>query len=108
GPMIHLYFDGNGEDEGFDIFVGAPVAALPATITDLCCERRAEGQQVACILFRGDYSAIGAAYIALNTWVATSGYRPAGPCCEIYHRSPVHTSDPASYLTEIQLPIGSG
>src|SRR5207244_516021 len=31
---------------------------------------------------------------------------PAGrPGREIYHRSPLHTTDPASYLTEIQFPI---
>ena len=45
------------------------------------------------------------AFVALNHWLATSGYRRTGPCREIYHRSPLHTADPAAYLTEIQYPI---
>jgi DNA-binding transcriptional MerR regulator len=105
GPLIHLYFDASAPDEGFDLFVGAPVAALPSDISDLCCERLTAGQPVACVLYRGAYTGISGAYVALNHWLATSGYRRAGPCREIYHRSPLHTADSAAYLTEIQYPV---
>jgi DNA-binding transcriptional MerR regulator len=104
GSLIHLYFEATAL-EGFDLFVGAPVAALSATSPNLCYERLTEGEQVACVLYRGDYAAINSAYVALHLWLATSGYRLAGPCREIYHRSPLHTDDSASYLTEIQYPI---
>lgn len=105
GPLIHLYFDASAPDDRFDLFVGAPVAALPAEISDLCCERLTEGETLACVLYRGAYTGIGGAYMALSRWLATSGYRRAGPCREIYHWSPLHTADSAAYLTEIQYPI---
>jgi DNA-binding transcriptional MerR regulator len=102
-PSVHVYYD--VEAENIDLFIGAPVMALPATIADLICERLAGEQQVACVLHRGDYAAIQNAYVALHMWLATSGYRVSGPCREIYHRSPRDSTDVTSYLTEIQLPI---
>lgn len=107
GPLVHLYtVDDSSDGEGeMDLFVGAPVVALPAELQGLVCERLPHGEQVACVVHRGEYTTIKSAYIALNLWLATSGYRRTGPCREIYHRSPLHTVDPASYVTEIQYPI---
>jgi DNA-binding transcriptional MerR regulator len=112
-PLIHLYFDddgADGEDESetsdhIDLFVGAPVAAIPPALGEFECQRLPGGDQVACVIYRGDYVGIGKAFQALDHWIATSGYRQSGPCREIYHRSPAHTDDPAEYLTEIQSPI---
>lgn len=105
GPLIHLYYDEIPQDERFDLFVGMPVAALPSDIADLHCERLAGGEQVACVIYCGDYTNISSAYTALDRWLSTSSYRMAGPCREIYHRSPLHTDDPTSYITEIQYPL---
>ncbi|HTK11180.1 MAG TPA: MerR family transcriptional regulator [Ktedonobacteraceae bacterium] len=105
GPLIHLYFDENTLDEGFDLFVGAPVTALPSAITDLHSEQLSGGMPVACVLYRGEYTNICSAYAALNRWLETSGYHLAGPCREIYYRSPLHTENASSYLTEIQYPL---
>ena len=110
-PLIHLYFD---NDEGgiahetgehIDLFVGAPVAAIPPLLGEFECQRLPGGDQVACVIYCGDYVGIGKAFQALDRWIVTSGYRQSGPCREIYHRSPAHTDDPAEYLTEIQSPI---
>ncbi len=105
GPAVHIYFAVT--DACIDLFVGAPVIALPSALSPLTVERFAGGEQVACVLHRGDYAGIGSAYAALHQWLATSGYGVAGPCREIYHRSVVHTTDPTAYLTEIQLPIAA-
>ncbi|HEX2620790.1 MAG TPA: MerR family transcriptional regulator [Phototrophicaceae bacterium] len=105
GPVIHLYYELTSLEEELDVFVGLPVMALLTHNADLQYERIAAGQQVACVLHRGDYDTIKNAYITLNTWFSTSGYRLVGPRMEIYHRSPAHTGDPSSYLTEIQYPI---
>jgi DNA-binding transcriptional MerR regulator len=105
GPLIHLYYEGCPEEEGLDLFVGVPVLALPSIRDDLRCERLVGGESVACVVYRGDYAGIGNAYQALNSWMAASGYHPIGPGREIYHWSPLHTQDTASYLTEIQYPI---
>lgn len=105
GPLIHLYYE-CPEEEGFDLFVGVPVLALPPVRDDLRCERLAGGESVVCVVYRGDYAGISAAYQALNRWMAASGYHATGPGREIYHWSPLHTQDAASYLTEIQCPVG--
>jgi DNA-binding transcriptional MerR regulator len=105
GPLVHVYFDVKTLSESLDLFIGAPMIALPPTIPDLSCERLTGGEQVACVLHRGDYTEIRNAYVALHLWLSTSGYHLSGPCREIYHRSALHTTDTASYLTEIQLPI---
>jgi DNA-binding transcriptional MerR regulator len=103
GPSVHVYFE--VADEGIDLFVGAPVIALPSATPDLNCERLPGGEEIACVLHRGDYLGIPNAYAALHLWLSTSGYRLAGPCREIYHRGVLHTSDSAAWLTEVQLPI---
>lgn len=103
GPSVHVYYD--VEADNIDLFIGAAVMALPTTIPNLICERLAGGEQVACVLHRGEYAAIQNAYVALHMWLATSGYRLSGPCREIYHRSPRDTTHSEAYLTEIQLPI---
>lgn len=106
GPLVHLYFDETELDEGLDLFVGFPVATLPAQLpTQFSHLRLAGGEQVACVLYRGEYARINEAYVALDRWLASSGYRQVGPCREIYHRSPLQTADAAAYLTEIQYPI---
>lgn len=102
-PLVHLYYD--GLEEGFDLFVGAPVTALPVEDTDLLCERLSAGELMACVIYRGDYTGIGMAYAALDHWLATSGYHANGPYREIYHQSPAHTPNPADYITEIQCPV---
>jgi DNA-binding transcriptional MerR regulator len=112
-PVIHLYFDDDANENAhehetgdqIDLFVGAPVAAIPRELGGFDCWRLPGGDLVACIIYRGDYVSIGKAYQALDRWIATSGYRQSGPCRELYHRSPAHTDDPAAYLTEIQFPI---
>jgi DNA-binding transcriptional MerR regulator len=105
GPLIHLYYEVCPDEEKLDLFVGVPVLALPSLRDDLRCERLVGGEQVACVVYCGDYASIGTAYRALNSWMAASGYHAIGPCREIYHWSPLHTQDVASYLTEIQWPV---
>jgi DNA-binding transcriptional MerR regulator len=107
GSMVHLYHDVTTYPENIEVFVGAPVMALPAAIGELVIERLAGGEQVACVLHRGDYSDITRPYLALNQWLVSTGYQLSGARREIYHRSPLHTPDSAAYLTEIQYPIAA-
>ncbi len=105
GPLVHLYYDVNADNEQIDLFVGVPVMMLPLDDTGLLCERLPGGDLLACIIYRGDYTEIGAGYGMLARWLAASNYQAIGPYREIYHRSPLHVSDPASYITEIQCPV---
>lgn len=103
GALVYVYYEVT--TERIDLFIGAPVIALPTATTNLTCERLDGGEQVACVLHQGDYITIRNAYVALHLWLATSGYYLSGPCREIYHRSIRDTNDVEAYLTEIQLPI---
>lgn len=105
GPLVHLYYDESADAEDIDLYVGSPVTALPFSLEGWRCERLEGGAQMACVIYQGDYVNISVAYTALDRWLSSSGYHIAGPCREIYHRSPAHTTDPAMYLTEIQYPI---
>lgn len=105
GPLVHVYYEVTPEH--IDLFIGAPVIALPSKIAELTCERLTGGELVACVLHQGDYITIRYAYVALHLWLSTSGYRLSGPCREIYHRSIQDIPDVEAYLTEIQLPIQS-
>ena len=35
GPLIHLYYDDSLPEEGFDLFAGMPVTALPTDMSEL-------------------------------------------------------------------------
>lgn len=103
GPLVHIYY--SVTEAGYDLFVGAPAAALPPYLNDLTCVRLPQGEQVACTIHRGEYPGLSRAYLALFEWLETSGYQIAGAAREIYHRDPGDSPDPSTYLTEIQLPI---
>jgi len=61
---------------------------------------------MACTIHQGSYEGFPEAYTALMSWVENNGYRIAGPIREFYLRGPGPTpTDPATYVTEIQLPV---
>lgn len=105
GPLVQLYFSDGSSDDQIDLFVGVPVTGLPLAGTDWLYERLSGGELLACLIYQGDYGNISTAYLALDRWLATSSYQVAGPYRELYHRSPLHTDDPSSYITEIQCPV---
>lgn len=70
----------------------------------------------ACVVHAGQYAALYQAYNALLAWSEANRYRLAGPVREVYVRygaeglgfdlPPTYvTSDPAQYITELQLPV---
>lgn len=59
----------------------------------------------ACMVYRGSYDGLGAAWEALMQWVSEHGYSISGPSCEVYLNDPDKVP-PEEYLTELQLPVG--
>jgi DNA-binding transcriptional MerR regulator/effector-binding domain-containing protein len=104
-PLVHLYFEVDPDTEEFDLFVGATVSGSPKDESAWVRECLPAGELLACAIHRGDYPQLGSAFAALGRWLLAGGYEVTGPCREVYHRSPAHTSDPAEYITEIQYPI---
>lgn len=58
----------------------------------------------ACLVHKGSYDGLGAAWEALMKWVNEQGYYVSGPCCEVYLNDPDKVA-PEEYLTELQLPV---
>jgi DNA-binding transcriptional MerR regulator len=104
-PLIHLYYEVDPETEEFDLFVGATVSGAPKDEAAWARECLPAGELLACVIYRGDYPQIGSAYAALGRWMLAGGYEAAGPCREVYLRSPIHTANPDEYVTEIQYPV---
>jgi len=61
---------------------------------------------MASTIHQGSYEGFAQAYTALMGWIEGNGYRIAGPMRETYLRGPgPDRPDPATYVTEIQVPV---
>jgi len=58
----------------------------------------------ASLMYQGPYEDIGPEYARLWTWIAENSFVPSGPPRELWYSDPA-TTEPAEYLTEIQMPI---
>ncbi|MGW0179451.1 GyrI-like domain-containing protein [Nocardia sp. NPDC003345] len=69
--------------------------------------RRTEARRYAHTSHPGPYAGIGAAYRALDRWIADSGLDATGPPTEVYHRAPPDVIAPADLLTEVRIPVAA-
>ena len=62
--------------------------------------------RVASYVFHGSFQQFKGVYARLTRWMEETGWRPSGPCREIYLHigNPVRQDD-TSYVTEIQFPV---
>jgi len=106
GPTILIMYDPEFREQDVDVEVAIPVAQAVPAGTPLR-DRILPEVQAACVVYQGAYDGIGAAYNAVMAWLEPNGYKIAGPCRENYLHSPGDTTDPAQYVTEIQVPVGA-
>jgi effector-binding domain-containing protein len=101
GPPFALYPGEMGDE--FDVVLCMPVApgATAGPGVDL---EEVPGGTVACTMHRGPYSGVGAAYGAVQTWMAANGRQPGGPPREVYLNEPGAVPE-SELLTEIDWPI---
>lgn len=106
GAPFALYYNEPFRPEDIDVEMGVPVAA-DAEVNESAGVHRRElsGGPVAYTVHIGPYSAIGAAYEALYTWVNGHGHARTGPPREIYLVGPGQGTRPEEYRTEIEVPI---
>ncbi|TET54025.1 MAG: hypothetical protein E3J64_02580 [Anaerolineales bacterium] len=105
GPPFAIYYDEEFREEAADIELAAPVAGpLPETAR-IKIREMPTIDKLACIIHEGGYKTIGGTYTQLLSWIEANGYRPGGPCREIYLRGPESGDDTSTYVTEIQLPV---
>jgi effector-binding domain-containing protein len=63
------------------------------------------GGPAATTIHTGPYDQLGGAYAALEKWMATEGFAPAGPPWESYITDPAEHPDPKDWQTEVLWPI---
>jgi effector-binding domain-containing protein len=112
GPPIAIWHDTEHKETDWDAEVVAQVdQATPANLGKL----GESSVQIRCLpaealmastIHQGSYEGFQDAYTALMSWIETNGYHLAGPMRETYLRGPSSMpTDPATYLTEIQVPV---
>lgn len=62
-------------------------------------------ETAAIYLHNGDYPLLTEKFLLAQRWVVSNGYELSGTMRFLYHRGPMHTTDPSEYLTEIQREI---
>jgi effector-binding domain-containing protein len=103
GPPLAIYHDDGYKEQDVDTEAAVPIAKEVQSTKKVTVRKLPPGQ-MACVIYKGPYSDIGQAYTALMTWVDKNGYRITDHCREVYLQGPGQ-SDPAAYITEIQLPV---
>ena len=86
-----------------DLEIGFPFARPLAGEGDVQASEIPAGKVVQCIHV-GPYDQVGAAYGALEAWIAGHGLRHAGPAFEHYLNDPQETP-PGQLRTRVVLPV---
>ena len=93
GPPFGRY---QRDDGGFEVVAGFPTAGTVRP-TDRVEADTLPGGLTARLLYRGDYAGIGAAYEAVEAWLAERGYLPSGLPWESYLDGP-EVAEPRTVL----------
>jgi effector-binding domain-containing protein len=106
GPPSAIWHDTEHRDKDWDTEVVVPITeALPAG-NGVQALQLPGVAAMATTIHQGAYEGFTQAYGALMKWIEANGYRMAGPTREIYLRGPgPEPTDPATYVTEIQVPV---
>lgn len=101
-----VYHDTEYKEQDVDIELCAPVDRPGSDIAPFRFRTVEPVSAMACTFVYGDFSNIKGAYIAFAQWMQkNSKYRMSSPMRQIVHRGMWNESDPANYLTEIQIPL---
>ncbi|HJW75272.1 MAG TPA: GyrI-like domain-containing protein [Thermoleophilia bacterium] len=104
GPPFAIYHRFSEADGEVELETCLPTTtAVPGSET--VAVRDEPAMRVAAVVHRGPYAGIGAAYEALQAWVAAEGRKTVGPPREVYLTDPRQVADPQDYLTEVQWPV---
>jgi effector-binding domain-containing protein len=88
----------------FEVEAGFPVGA-PVEDDEEVAASSLPGGRHATTVHVGPYEGLGAAYEALEAWVAERGGVPAGDPWEIYESDPNAQPDPATWRTQVLMPF---
>lgn len=101
GPTIAIYCETEHKENDFEMEAAMPIAPGSSLQTmDLPVIDKA-----ACMVYNGSYEGLNAVYGALAEWIEQNGYRIAGYCRTVYLTCAETETDPAKFVTEIQVPV---
>lgn len=101
GPPFARY---DMRSDGFVMEAGAPIAR-PVSPEGRVIPGTLPSGPVAITTHVGPYDRLGDAVDALTAWVVAQGSTPAGAYWEIYYSDPILEPDPASWRTDVVLPM---
>jgi effector-binding domain-containing protein len=104
GPPLAICHDDEYREKEVDMEAAVPVAGKVPGNKRVKFKELPAAAQMACVIHRGGYDSISQAYNAVMAWIDKNGYRITDHDREIYLQGPGQ-GDPASYVTEIQLPV---
>ena len=106
GPSHGIWHDPEYKEKDLDAEVAVPVAQPFTPGEGVASGELPAVLAAACTIHQGPYEDFPQAYTAIAGWINANGYRMIGPYREIYLRGPgPQPTDPASYVTEIQIPL---
>lgn len=97
GSPIVIYYDRIFDPHATDVEVAIPVS--------IGSEETLLPVKVAALTQHGSCPLSNEACAALMGWASRHGFRPSGPIREVYLIGPESGSDPAQYVTEVELPV---
>jgi len=100
------YLDGEYKDRDIDIEFCEAVTAWGVDTPTIKFKRIERVPGAACVLHKGPYSELRAAYAAVFKWIDDNGYLASGNPRESFIDGIWNRADPADWLTEVQVPIG--
>ena len=105
GPPMAIYHDAEYRERDVDVEAAVPVGGSVPDAGRVSLRELPAVEQMACAVHVGGFDGIDQAYKALMTWIEANGYNITGPSREVYLQGPGPGTDPASYVTEVQIPV---
>ena len=102
GPGIAIWHDDGPKDTNMDVEAALPIDR-PLTGNNSVKIYELPEEQMACVIYRGNFSGFPQAYEAVVTWIKSNGYRIIGSNREVYLQH--DRSAPDNSVTEIQFPV---
>lgn len=107
GACLALYHGGEPKDDDWDIEVCQQVAEDLVPTSRIKVYSLPGIETMASVIHAGPLLKIGAAYDAIQNWLAENQYQIAGPCREVCIRAayPDGNQNDPNTMTEIQYPV---
>lgn len=108
GAPIAIFYDEEFKPTDLDFELAIPVGAsvapsIPLNNGRALTTRTLDAvEEAACIIHDGTFDEIPQTYAAIGQWIASNGYRIAGPSREVYLTAP---DEQGKSITEIQYPV---